>query len=114
MKKQRGFSADTKRAIMKRADNCCERCGVSVVNVPADIDHRRTRGAGGSLRASTDHASNGACLCRDCHEWKHSHPNEARETGWYVRQWEAPETVPMSDLYGHRFIFDDDRRVDLA
>ena len=110
-KKLRDFSAETKRLIRNRAGDACERCRVSVVN--GEIDHRRTRGAGGTNRPSTNEASNGALLCSPCHEWKHAHPNEARETGWYVSQWEHPETVPMTDLAGNQFIFDGDRKVNL-
>lgn len=109
--KARGIDTTTRLNVMARADNCCERCGISVVNVPADIDHRKTRGMGGNR--SANRPENCSLLCRDCHQWKHANPNDAAATGWMVRQWEAPETVPMTDLYGHRFLFDGDGRVDL-
>ena len=109
--KATGIDTTTRLNVMARADNCCERCGISVVNVPADLDHRRTRGMGGAKHAN--HPANISLLCRDCHQWKHDQPNEAHRTGWMVRQWEDPETVPLTDLYGHRFLFDGERRVDL-
>ncbi len=109
--KATGIDTTTRLNVMARADNCCERCGISVLNVPADIDHRRTRGMGGNRNANTE--ANLSLLCRGCHQWKHDNPDDAHESGWYVRQWEAPETVPLIDLYGHTFFFDGESRVDL-
>tara|TARA_R110000868_G_scaffold57162_1_gene176805 strand:+ start:3956 stop:4267 length:312 start_codon:yes stop_codon:yes gene_type:complete len=103
---------------MTRADNCCERCGVGVADIPASIHHRKPRRMGGTKDPAINAAENLALLCgtgtTGCHGWVESNRAEAKGLGWLVADWESPETVPMSDLYGHRFIFDDDRRVDLA
>ena len=109
--KATGLDTTTRITVMARADNSCERCGLSIVNQPGAIHHRRTRGMGGAR--DSNYAENCVVLCDPCHRWVGANPNEAAATGWYVRQWEAPETVPMLDLFGHRFIFDGDRRVDL-
>lgn len=113
--KATGLDTTTRLNVMKRADNACERCGISIVNHPGSVHHRRTKGMGGARAANRP--ENLAVLCgtgtTGCHGWVGANPNEAAATGWYVRQWEAPETVPMLDLFGHRFIFDGDRRVDL-
>ena len=44
---------------------------------------------------------------------KNSTPNEATKSGWYVHQWDDPETVPLTNIYGHTFLLDGEGRVDL-
>ena len=100
-----------RQAVWARADNCCERCGLSIVNQPGAIHHRRTRGMGGSRRSN--YAENCVVLCDPCHTWVGANPNDAAETGWYVRQWDDPETVPLTNIYGHTFLLDGEGRVDL-
>lgn len=108
------FSDKTRRIVHQRAGSCCERCGRSIVNIPAEMDHRRAKGMGGSLRKSTHSPANASLLCADCHRWKHANPNKAADSGWHVRQWESPETVPLIDAFGNRFLFEmDGSRVDL-
>ncbi len=113
--KATGIDTTTRLNVMARADNCCERCGISVVNVPGSIHHRKTRGMGGNRNANRP--ENLTLLCGDgttgCHGWVTANPKDAATTGWYVRQWDDPETVPLTNLYGQRFLFDGDKRVDL-
>lgn len=113
--KATGIDTTTRLNVMARADNCCERCGISVVNTPGSIHHRKTRGMGGNRNANQP--ENLTLLCGDgtsgCHGWVTANPKDAATTGWYVRQWDDPETVPMVNIYGHRFLFDGDGRVDL-
>lgn len=114
-RKATGIDTTTRLNVMARADNCCERCGISVMDNPGSIHHRRTRGMGGARYANRP--ENLTLLCgtgtTGCHGYITEHPNDAAATGWYVRQWEDPETVPLTDLYGQRFLFDGIKRVDL-
>jgi hypothetical protein len=102
---------------MERAANCCERCGQSVLDIPASIHHRQARGMGGTRNAATNKPWNLVLLCgtgtTGCHGWVESNRAEAKKTGWLVSKWEAPETVPMADAYGQRFLLDEDWRVEL-
>lgn len=48
---------------------------------PVDLHHRREMGMGGAYT----NPSNVIPVCRNpCHEWIHSHPQEARELGFLV------------------------------
>lgn len=100
-------------AVLTRADGQCERCGHSVANIPASIHHRRTAGAGGNKHSH--YIENLALLCgtgtTGCHGWVTENPAAAGETGWYVHQWEDPETVSMEDTEGCKFIFDGDQVI---
>lgn len=110
-----GIDTTTRLNVMARADNACERCGVSIVNQPGSIHHRKTRGMGGNRAAN--HPTNCVVLCgtgtTGCHGWVGANPNDAAATGWYVRQWDDPETVPLTNIYGHTFLLNGDGRVDL-
>ena len=106
-----GLDTTTRITVMARADNSCERCGLSIVNQPGAIHHRRTRGMGGAR--DSNYAENCVVLCDPCHRWVGANPNDAAATGWYVRQWDDPETVPLTNIYGHTFLLEGDGRVDL-
>lgn len=87
-----GFCASVRRTIISRADFWCERCGGQL---GVEAHHRRPRGAGGTSRESTNTASNGLWLCRQCHDRTESHRTEAYEYGWLVRQTEEPADIPV-------------------
>lgn len=52
----------------------CEKCKTKKAQ---DVHHVHGRLAGAYLNTATWKA-----LCRGCHDWIHSHPGEARRTGW--------------------------------
>lgn len=54
-----------------RAENRCERCGVSGGRL--ECSHRWPRG----IKALRWHPDNSDCLCFQCHRWWHSHSPEA-------------------------------------
>jgi hypothetical protein len=89
-----------------RAGGRCERCGVSLLNVPASVHHRRPRGMGGAKNLDT--VANLVVLCGSgttgCHGWVESHRAEAIAQGWLVPRREArtPEEVPV-EVYGQLF-----------
>jgi hypothetical protein len=39
--------------------------------------------------------ANLACLCRECHNWVHAHPEEGYRTGYLVHSWDDPADVPL-------------------
>ena len=110
-----GPTPTMRAAVMKRADNCCERCGQSIVNIPGSIHHRSARRMGGRKGANT--LTNLVLLCgtgtTGCHGEIESYRQKAKAAGWIVSSWESPETVPLITTHGDRFLLDDDRRVDL-
>lgn len=87
-----GFPKDVRDIITARAAGACE---IGYFCRPAQIHHRRPRGAGGSKRADTNTASNGLALCQACHALVESHRTVALFYGWLVRQGNNPATVPM-------------------
>lgn len=118
--RQTGPSVAVRASVMVRADNCCERCGVSVVNVPASIHHRLSRGSGGTRRSDVNDPANLALLCgtgtTGCHGHIESHPAHAYATGWKIRRnsiHRNPENIPLTDVHGNRFLFIGWRRIDI-
>lgn len=67
----------------------CVRCG----GQGAEWHHRRSK----SVRDEHRHCTcNGVWLCTDCHQWVHSHPFEARGSGFIVsRHTPVPGTEPV-------------------
>lgn len=56
----------------------CEKCSKWIGAMAMfNVHHIQARSGGGS-----DDLVNLAALCLDCHDWVHSHPKEARATGW--------------------------------
>jgi len=56
----------------------CERCGKSEEYVHLDRHHIVTKSKGGV---------DVVYLCRECHNWVHTHIKEARELGLYLREY---------------------------
>ncbi len=108
-----GPSTAVRAVVMARAGNCCERCGIPVVNIPADLHHRLPRRSGGTKNPAINDPHNVVLICRDCHTHVESHRTQAKVDGWVVPSWEDPETVPLIDVFGNRFLLNDDERVDL-
>lgn len=103
----------TQQTVWDRANHRRERCGVSAANHGGQIHHRLARSMGGSRGDWINHPTNLALLCAACHRSVEANPTRSKADGWKVSQWESPETVPMVNLLGERFIFDDDARVNL-
>lgn len=95
------FTLKVRDAIRLRASGHCERCGVSVVDRPASIHHRRPRGMGGSKSHEWETPECGVVLCgtgtTGCHGYVESHRTEAAEQGWLVprRDPRHPRDVPV-------------------
>jgi 5-methylcytosine-specific restriction endonuclease McrA len=50
--------------------------------------HRKTRGRQGS-----DAPTNLMLVCFPCHDWIHSHPEDAQTRGWLVNSWDDEPTA---------------------
>lgn len=100
------FTPTIRWAIIRRDSDVngqpvCTWCGQAVRIEPGgySLQHRRARGMGGSRLRDTGQAQNG-CLVHGtgttgCHGYIESHPVEAAERGFRIRQTENPLTVPV-------------------
>lgn len=61
-------------AVDVRDQRHCVRCGIA----SRELHHRQRRREGGHG------LDNIVSLCGTCHRWAHSHPNDARDTGFIV------------------------------
>jgi hypothetical protein len=98
-----GFDATTVDAILERDGNACGRCGGALWGTRGfdySIQHRRARGAGGSLAPDTNAPQNGLALCghgtAGCHGHVESHREEAEDNGWAVPQGGDPLKIPVN------------------
>ena len=86
-----------KEAVLSRDMWRCQRCG----RAGTDHHHRRRRGI---HSAHTDCRCNGILLCRACHQWAHTHPQQARETGYIISSYDAqPWKTPVQTIDGVRW-----------
>lgn len=100
------FTPAVAAAIVARAGQRCERCGVSCTGYRGtdwSIQHRKARGMGGTTREVS--TSDGVVLCGSattgCHGWVESHPTESAVDGWRLGQWGDPADVPIKHyVYG--------------
>lgn len=91
------MSWEQRSTVLLRCAGRCERCGISIANVPADVHHRRPRGMGGTRDPEIHSPSNLVVICRGCHGWVESHRSEAMHDGWLVprRDPRTPGDVPI-------------------
>lgn len=108
------FTPKTRWLIIRRDsddnDNpVCQWCGgaVRVEWGEYSLQHRRARGMGGSKLKDTGQAQNGTlvhgCATTGCHHYIESHPDEAAERGFRIRQGQNPLTVPLVDANGTKW-----------
>lgn len=80
-----------KKIVFSR-DSCCVRC----LGEAQDCHHRKVRGMGGTRDVDTALGlANLITLCRECHDWVHSHPKLAYDDGYLVHSWDDPADVPV-------------------
>ena len=78
--KQMRLEKSVRTFVLERADYTCEACrarGLGKANQATDKHERIMRSMGGDPLD----ANNCLAVCRDCHSWLHSHPNEATKLG---------------------------------
>src|SRR6266540_237062 len=92
--------------VRKRDGHRCQRCGISVVDVPSSLHHRKLRSQGGQ-----DTADNLIRLCGTgtlgCHAWVHANPAVARSQGFIVWRIDNPAEIPVETFQGWRYLLDD-------
>jgi len=103
-----GPSPQIRDQVKERDGNACRRCR----RAPAtQIHHRAPRAAGGSKNCDwINNPANLVLVDDQCHAYIESHRARAYETGWLIRRTsdDLPEEVPLTDVYGARFVLDDE------
>lgn len=106
------------RQLIARAEGCCERCRLSVVEVEApefddrglrwSVQHRKPAGMGGTSRPEFNSPANLLLLCGSgttgCHGWVEANRTAARNAGWLVWQSQDPEEMPVLLHDGRRVL----------
>jgi 5-methylcytosine-specific restriction protein A len=88
------FTDKVREAVVERAGNRCERCGLPV-NGKAQYHHRRPRGMGGSKDPVVGTAANCLFLHPACHTFIESYRQKALRSGYLVTQYQDPEEIPV-------------------
>ena len=87
-----------------RSAGHCERCGRSVLNIPASIHHRRPRGMGGTNDPVINTPENCVVLCgtgtTGCHGHIESHREIAIEEGWLLPR-RDPRQPADAEVFTH-------------
>ena len=82
----------TKKIVAARDGGKCLKC----LGEATDIHHRIPRGMGGTSDPERNYGlANLVSLCRECHDWVHANPQEARKTGFLVGSWDDPAKFPL-------------------
>lgn len=107
-----GAAPETRTAVVQRDRWQCVRCGKDVTSHPANIQHRKPRGMGGTRDASVNKAANLILLCgtgtTGCHGWVETHREAAHEAGWSIPWWASPEKVPVTYPDGRMYTLTND------
>lgn len=94
-------SAYVRAGVLRRADECCERCGRHILRIGYSLQHRRAGKMGGSLDPFHDTAVNLGVLCGSattpggCHLWAESERQAAAAAGWVVAASVDVSKVPV-------------------
>jgi 5-methylcytosine-specific restriction enzyme A len=92
---------DAKKQAAARDEGRCRRCG----RPATDVHHRRPKGMGGTsdlyIRLGL---ANLVCLCRQCHDYIHAHPEEGYRTGFLVHSWDDPADVSLMLKSGTHYV----------
>lgn len=100
-----GPTVGTRKLVMARGDNHCERCGKTITGAYS-IHHRKPRGMGGTKDPAANSPSNLVLLCGSattpdgCHTSVERFRQAAITTGFIVTRTADPETVPIKLVTG--------------
>lgn len=112
-----GPTAETVALLFDRDRGCCARCGDPISGERGrdwSVQHRRARGAGGTVRPDTNEPQNLILLCGSatspggCHLAVESSKKAARPHGWAIWLNEDPAEVPVNHaVHGWVLLTDD-------
>jgi 5-methylcytosine-specific restriction enzyme A len=108
-----GPTTGTRKLVMTRADNHCERCGKAITGAYS-IHHRKPRGMGGTKDPVANSPSNLVLLCGSattpggCHTSVEKFRQAAVTTGWIVARTTDPARVPLKYHSGRWYLLNDD------
>ena len=109
--KATGIDTTTRLNVMKRADNAL-RTLRAIHRQSARRDPSQAYARDGMDHAVPTTPTNCVVVCDRCHQWIGANPNDADEVAGMSGNGTTPETVPLTNIYGHTFLLDGDRRVD--
>lgn len=108
-----GPTTATRKAVMARANGCCERCGKRITG-EYSIHHRKPRGMGGTKDEAVNLPSNLVLLCGSattpdgCHTSVEKFRQAAINTGWIVARTADPARVPVRFASGLWYLLNAD------
>lgn len=111
-----GPATSTRKQVMARAGNCCERCGRAITG-DYSIHHRKPRGMGGTKDPAANSPSNLVLLCGSattpdgCHTSVEKFRQAAITTGWIVTRTADPAKVPIKSPSGRWYLLNGDGTV---
>jgi 5-methylcytosine-specific restriction enzyme A len=111
-----GPTTDTRKLVLARADNCCERCGRRITG-EYSIHHRKPRGMGGTKDDRLNLPSNLVLLCGSattpdgCHTSVERFRQAAIVTGWIVARTADPARVPVKFASGRWYLLNTDGTI---
>lgn len=89
-----GPTQHTRDMVRKRAEDCCELCGLWAV--AAQVHHRQPRHMGGSSDPRINAPSNLVLFCAMCHQWVETAERAAAyQYGWLVPRGHDPAQYPF-------------------
>lgn len=84
-----GIPTKVRELVWTRDGASCARCGISILNRPSSIHHRKPRGMGGTRDPRINDPRNLVRLCGSgvtgCHGRIESNRTAAMEKGWLIR-----------------------------
>lgn len=98
MSRATGPTPTVRKLVWARDDGHCAWCGFGVNPGDHSLQHRRSRGMGGTRRADANSPANLILMCGSattgCHGWIEAHPTEAAARGFRLLQRADPTEIP--------------------
>jgi hypothetical protein len=104
-----GPTPKTRQMVIKRDQSTCQWCGCHVDTSSGwySLQHRRSRGMGGTKQAWVNGPANLVLMCGTgttrCHGHVEAHPIEAAGRGFRLGIGEHPDLTPIEDWSGFRW-----------
>lgn len=108
-----GPDLGTRLRVVERDGYRCVRCGASVIRAVYSVQHRKSRGAGGTSDPAINLSCNLITLCGSgttgCHGHVEANPVEAALNGWRVERWDNPLNRPVLVEHESRWVYLDNQ-----